>query len=209
MCAWLTIHQYVQWPYSSTNNILTTTNKKWSYTIHIVVFIAAHLDTHTNIGAHAYHISYADPTMMMIVDSFSVDGSLVHPLVFGISLTYTVHAHWIAPFLSLTHSLSIFSVLKLLFSNIVIIVAVCLFHTPQVQAKTMVRSECIWVCVKFVWTLRKTNGRLCIFIHSQSIFTRRSGYALFYYFVLFWFGLVFFFPLFSIPFVLLLLFYFL
>lgn len=149
LCAWLRLTNTDN-NRSTNNNTLLQTNRTEMimYRIHVVVFIRTY--THDDDDDDCWF--------------FSLDGSLVHPLVFGISLlcVHGMRSVNCSLFLSRTWSFFFFSV-TLFVVVVAIVVAVCCFRTLQVQAKTMVRRVyervCACVCVR---TLRKTNERVYV-----------------------------------------------
>lgn len=127
---------------------------KWSYT-QFVLLSSHNTSAHTQTHARFWWSNDDDDDDCWF---FSLDGSLVHPLVFGISLMYTLYALTFLLSLSLSHSF------------VVIIVAVCCFRTPQVQEpRQWVRRLCECICV-YARTLRKTNESLCGFVQPVDIY---------------------------------------
>lgn len=161
--AWLT-NTYTQAVAVAVTITYTTTKTKM-----IVHNTHPHIHAHKRSNTHAYHL------FLMLIQRwwwwwllilFLCDGSLVHPLVFGISLTCTVHAHWIVLSLSLALAFILF---LFCFQLTLFGIIVCCFHTLHKYTRQDNSEENVWVyvCVSFR-TLRKTNERLCGF-HTQPV----------------------------------------
>lgn len=175
LCAWLRLTNTDN-NRSTNNNTLLQTNRTEMimYRIHVVVFIR----TYT-------HDDDDDDSFLWMVRWF------IHWFLVLVYCVYTVCAQWIALSPSLALDLS-FSFLLLFSLLLLLLLLLCVVFVLYKYKPRQWWGECMSVCVLvFVFErYEKLMRESMWFPYSQSIFTRRSGYALFYYFVLFWFWFV-------------------